>query len=185
MMDTRQPACRDWNWLQDTYWYVPMSDLPAMQYDAARNTLSWVTDQTVWHIVGYRDGYFWGTCSVLLLDAGQEVPLRGRGSRPVGLSLLGTITPEGRVHLTFVPGVALTSDHATTGIGCAIEREGQIALEMQMSTGSLKRTAHWARMVQTRDGDPSWDSLPGIGLSVPAMLNGIDSPGIVSDRSPQ
>jgi len=44
---------RDFSWLEGTYWYVPAADLPAMQYDAARNTLAWIVDQTVWHITGY------------------------------------------------------------------------------------------------------------------------------------
>jgi hypothetical protein len=47
-------AASDFSWLEGTYWYVPAADLPAMQYDATRNTLAWIVDQTVWHITGYR-----------------------------------------------------------------------------------------------------------------------------------
>jgi len=169
----------DFSWLEGTYWYVPAADLPAMQYDAARNTLAWIVDQTVWHITGYRAGYFWGISSVLIHDAGDEVPARGRGARPTGLALLGSITLEGSVHLTFVPGAVLTSRSATIGIGRAIEHEGGIALEMQMSTGTLERTAHWAYMMQTKPGDPSWEALPGVGLSVPEMLDGMDPPKVL------
>lgn len=169
----------DFSWLEGTYWYVPAADLPAMQYDATRNTLAWIVDQTVWHITGYRDGYFWGSCSVLIHDAGDEEPARGRGARPTGLALLGSITPEGSVHLTFVADAALTSRSATIGIGRAIEHEGGVALEMQMSTGTLERTAHWAYMRQTRPGDPSWNALPGVGLSVPEMLDGMDPPKVL------
>jgi hypothetical protein len=175
-MDKEQLDRRDWAWLEGTYWHVPTADLPAIQYDATRNTLSWIVDQTVWHITGYRDGYFWGACAVMLHDVGAEVPDRGRGSRPTGLALFGSITPEGHVQLTFVVGAALTSRSATTGVGRAVEHEGGIALVMQMSTGNTERTAHWARMIQTKPGDPSWDSLPGAGLSVPQMLDGIEPP---------
>jgi hypothetical protein len=78
-----------------------------------------------------------------------------------------------------VPGAALTSRAATIGIGRVVEHEGGIALEMQMSTGTIERTAHWAYMMQTRPGDPSWDALPGVGLSVPEMLEAMDPPKVV------
>jgi hypothetical protein len=47
---------------------------------------------------------------------------------------------------------------------------------MQMSSGDRNRTAHWAYMVQTRPGEPSWESLPGVGLSVPEMLEETKAP---------
>ena len=47
---------------------------------------------------------------------------------------------------------------------------------MQMSSGDRNRTAHWAYMLQTRPGEPSWDSLPGVGLSAPEMLEGTEAP---------
>jgi hypothetical protein len=167
---------KDWSWLKDTYWYVLPENLPALQYDAAKNTLAWIVDQTVWHITDYRDGYFWGITSVLTRDAEEALPTHGRGSQPTGLALLGSITPEGRVHLTFVADAALTSRSATIGIGRAVPRDGSWSLEMQMSSGSRERTAHWAYMVRTQPGDPSWTSLPGIGLSVPEMLEGLEPP---------
>ncbi len=89
---------------------------------------------------------------------------------------LGSITPEGSVHLTFVADAALSSRTATIGIGRTVPRDGGWSLEMQMSSGSRERTAHWAYMVRTQPGDPSWDSLPGIGLSVPEMLEGLEPP---------
>jgi hypothetical protein len=167
---------QDFQWLAGTYWYVPAASLPALQYDAAQNTLAWIVDQTVWHITGYRSGYFWGVCAVLVRDAGDEAPTRGRGAQPTGLALFGSITPEGRVQLTFVPDAALTSRSATTGIGRAIPQDGGVAMEMQMSTGSVDCTAHWAYMTQTAPGEPSWDTLPGVGLSVPEMLDGLAPP---------
>jgi hypothetical protein len=175
---------KDFGWLEGTYWYVPAADVPAIQYDAAHNTLAWIVDQTVWHITGYRTGYFWGVCAVLTHDAGEEVPARGRGAQPRGLALLGSITPEGNVHLTFVPGAALTSRSATIGTGRAVEHQGEIALEMQMSTGTRECTAHWAYMRQTRPGDPSWAALPGVGLSVPEMLDGLEPPQAPAKNPP-
>jgi len=166
----------DWSWLQGTYWYVPQANLPALQLDPDKNTLTWVVDQTVWHITGHRSGYFWGVAATLLQQTGEETPRRGPGSRPVRFTMLGTITPDGRVHLTFIPAVRASARSATIGIGSAVQREEGWSLEMQMSSGSGDRTAHWASMAPVQPGDSSWESLPGVGISVPQMLEGCEPP---------
>jgi len=166
----------DWNWLKDTYWYVQDTWLPALQFDASKNTISWLVDQTVWHITGYRDGYFWGVTAALVYTAGEEVPARGPRSHPNASTLIGTITPDGAVELTFVENSGRSSG-PTVGVGRIVEKEGRRSFEMQMSTGTGDPlTAHWAYMMQTRKGEPSWEKLPGVGLSVPEMLGGIDPP---------
>lgn len=164
----------DWSWLEGTYWCVPPESLPALQLDTDDNALAWTVDQTVWQITGYRTGYFWGVCSTLTRKAGEETAERGPRSRPVGFAMLGSITPEGRVHLTFLPYSGPAS--ATTGLGRAIPHRDGWSLEMQMSTGSGTRMAHWAYMVPVRPEDPAWTSLPGVGISVPEMLEGFEPP---------
>lgn len=160
----------DWSWLQDTYWYVPPGNLPALQLDPDSDILSWVIDQTVWHITGYRDGYFWGSSTTLMRQQGSEVPAHGPGSHPVCFAMFGSITPEGRIHLTFILDSKASSGPPTIGIGRAVPQENDWRLEMQMSSGTRNETAHWAYMTRVRPGDPAWDSLPGVGLSVPEML---------------
>jgi hypothetical protein len=166
----------DWRWLEGTYWCVPPENLPALRLDPADPTLSWVVDQTVWNVTGYRNGYFWGVSATLIRDAGEETPQHGPGSQPKGFVMLGSITPEGGVHLTFIPSIASSSQSATIGLGRAVPHRDEWSLEMQMSSGNQERTAHWAYMVRVQPGDPSWDSLPGIGLSVPQMLAGLEPP---------
>ena len=167
-----------WSWLADTYWYVPPVNLPALRYAGDDNTLTWLVDQTVWHLAGYRDGYFWGVCATLLRNAGEAVPERGPGSQPRSFTMLGSITPEGRVHITFLPG---SRGSATIGLGRAVPHGAEWALEMQMSSGSTQQpTLHWAYMIQVRPGDPEWDSLPGVGISVPEMLEGLEPPEVES-----
>jgi hypothetical protein len=168
-------ANADWSWLQETYWYVPPRSLRALQLDPDTNTLAWAVDQTVWHITGYRAGYFWGVSATVLRQVGEETS-GGSGSRPVCFRMLGSITPEGRVHLTFIPAASSSSRAATIGIGTAVAHGEGWRLEMQMSSGSGVRTAHWAYMTAVRPGDPSWDSLPGVDVSVPQMLEGCDPP---------
>lgn len=164
----------DWRWLQDTYWYVPPGGLPALQLDTDTRTLAWVVDQTVWHITGYRDGYVWGASATLLRSPGHEPPKRGPGSRPACFTMLGSITPQGQVHLTFIPGASSRS--ATTGVGEVVHHDGGPRFQMQMSSGSGTVTAHWASMAPVRPGDPSWDRLPGVEMSVPEMLEGCEPP---------
>ena len=171
-----------WSWLEDTYWCVPPASLPALRFDQDGNTLTWRVDQTVWHITGYREGYFWGVSATLLRDAGEEAPERGPGSQPRGFTMLGSVTPEGSVHLTFIPS---SGGSSTIGLGRIVPHGAGQAFEMQMSTGAgSQTTAHWAFMVPVQSGDPSWDSLPGFdGLSVAEMLEGLAPPTVESPRA--
>jgi hypothetical protein len=165
-----------WKWLAGTYWCVPPTSLPALRFDDGDDTLAWRVDQTVWHITGYREGYFWGVSATLLRDAGEVAPERGPGSQPVGFTMVGSITREGRVYITFIPN---SRGSNTIGIGRAVPHETLWSLEMQMSTGSSSQTtSHWATMVRVRPGDPYWDSLPGFGISVPEMLEGLTAPEV-------
>lgn len=159
-----------WAWLADTTWIVPTPDLPALLYRPRGQALRWMVDQTVWHVQGFKNGYIWGVCAVMLTEDG------GRPSRhgPAQLSLLGTVTPSGDVLLTFVPTRA---GYPTVGQGRLLERAGQWVFEMQMSTDRLnERVLHWANMVRIQEGDPRWGALPGVGLSVPEMLEGAKPP---------
>lgn len=161
-----------WRWLAGTYWYVLPIDLPALNFDPDDAKLTWLIDQTVWHISDYANGYFWGVAAVMMYDAGERMPQRGPASRIAHLSLLGTVLPDGKVQITFIPRLRGTSG-ATTGFGQIVEIGGAWVVEMQMSTDRLgARVLHWANMVQTREGDPSWERLPGLTHSVPEMLDG-------------
>lgn len=166
----------DWSWLQDTYWYVLPENLPALQFDPDDDTLAWVIDQTVWHITRFQNGYFWGVSSTLIQQGEQQSLQQRDGSSPVCFTMLGTITPEGQIHLTFIPCKASSSRSATIGMGCAVEYRNNWSLEMQMSSGNDERTAHWAYMTRVEQGEPSWESLPGVGISVPEMLEGCEPP---------
>jgi len=161
-----------WRWLADTYWYVLPTDLPALQLDPDGNVLSWLFDQTVWHVSGYENGYFWGVTAAQLYDAGQEIPTRGPQSRISQLSLLGTVMPNGQVQITFLP-TGRSSGSPVIGYGQMVQAGEGWAFEMQMSTDRVNnRVLHWANMVQTREGDASWNQLPGTSYSVPQMLEG-------------
>lgn len=168
------PALPDWSRLAGTYWYVPPESLPAMRLDTGE--LAWMEDQTVWHLTGCQEGYLWGVCATLLWPAGQEPLASGPGSQPAAFTVLGSITPEGRVYLAFIPQSSLSSGAPTIGVGRMVPHGGAWSFEMQMSSGSGSTVAHWAYMMPVASGDPAWDSLPGCGVSVPAMLEGCKYP---------
>jgi len=152
-----------WSWLANTYWYVPTSNLPAVLYNSQTGTVTPVSDQTVYHVVSYQNGYFWGD-SVTQLGS----------SSPAPSSMLGSVTPEGKILLTFTQTSGSTSPSITEGYGKMQRKFGQWTMENQMFTSPAEtlQIGHWAYMVRTRPGLSSWDSLPSAGVSVPAFLSG-------------
>jgi hypothetical protein len=157
-----------WSWLKDTYWYCPALDMLAMQTQS-ETAFIWMVDQTVWRITGYRDGYFWGAASTLLTPFGDTPDATQKSDS----TFFASITPEGRVHISFVHSNLAT----TLGIGVAGAREGHTQFSMQMSSGPGGSMAvHWAQMQLVTPDDPAWSRLPGAGISVPAMVDDIVPP---------
>ncbi|MFT3765146.1 MAG: hypothetical protein QM820_06470 [Minicystis sp.] len=99
-----------WDFLGDTYWYVTPPDLPALAFSPDDNVLTWRGDQTVWHISGVENGYFWGVTSVIAFDPDDADSKRA--GRPRHLSLVGTVTAGGQVQNHLHPRQqALRIDH--------------------------------------------------------------------------
>lgn len=158
---TEHPTAARWRWLKGTTWYVPASNLLAYLFLATENRLVPVSDQTVYRIPDYRDGYSTGDTVVALGNA-----------PPQCLTLVGSVTPEGQVLLTFTPRNASADATVTQGAGQMRRRRGEWAMENQMSSGAnaQAQVVHWAYMLRTKPGDRSWGSLPGAGMSVPEFL---------------
>jgi hypothetical protein len=155
------PTVRRWSWLANTSWYVPTANLPAVLYNSATGSQTIVSDQTVFHITGYVDGYFWGDTVTQL-----------GSSAAVSSTLLGSVTPQGKVLLTFTQTSSSSSPSITNGFGTMQRKLGKWTMENQMFTSPAEtvQIGHWAYMVQTRPGLPSWTSLPPSGESVPEFL---------------
>jgi len=166
----------NWQWLEGTYWYVPEENLPALQFNPAAaeaEAFQWFSDQTVFHIQRYQNGYFWGKTYV------QMTPLQQNLDQPSSTltscsTLIGTVTPEGYVYLSFVldqaPGAVLT----TRGVGRMQQREGQWCMENQMSSGVEDLVSHWAYMVQCKAGDPCREQLPGTEYSLQEFIEQVE-----------
>jgi hypothetical protein len=155
-----------WSWLGadgGTYWYVPEAYLPAVEWDPdAPSASTFVSDQTVWHIERYDRGYFFGPAVVKI-----------EGRPRFCQYLIGSVTPEGQVHIAFnaVRAIPIGSPSITTGTGHMAQQSGQWTFGMQMASGSSStQVAHWAFMYQCRSDQPCWTQLPGLGQSIPDLL---------------
>ena len=152
---------RRWQWLVDTYWNVPNRGLPAIIFTPSTGEIVKIPDQTVYHISGYKNGYFWG-----------ETVAQYGGSDPSSAALIGSVTPEGKLLLSFNTGSSTTQ-----GFGSMTRKNGQWTMENQMFTGSASsQVGHWAYMVQTKPGMKSWKSLPFVNQSVPTFLSNYSLP---------
>ena len=153
---------QDWSWIQGTTWYVKPQGLPSMLFKPATGEVIPTPDQTVYRIDSYSQGYFVGYSATKL------------GVTPVSCTkLMGSVTPEGALYLTF-----LTLDE-TGAIVSSVQAPGQMRLvrgqwtmENQMSKpfGSNLFFQHWAYMYQVKPGDPAWNNLPYVNMSVPDFL---------------
>ncbi len=155
------PTARRWSWLANTYWCVPTRNLTAVLDDSTTGTQTIVSDQTVFHITHYFNGYFWGDTVTQI----SSFP-------PIDSTMVGSVTPQGKVLLTFTQTSSSSSSSSTNGFGTMERKFGQWTMVNQFgSPPGTTQIAHWAYMVQTHPGLPSWNSLPGSGESVPEFLN--------------
>lgn len=155
-----------WSWLGadgGTYWYVPTAYLLAIQWDtAAPSAYTSVSDQTVWHIERYDNGYFFGPAVV-----------KFEGVPRLCQYLIGSVTPSGQVHISFnsLSALPAATPSITTGTGTMVQQGGEWMFSMQMASGSSStQVAHWAFMRQCTPDQPCWSALPGVDESIPALL---------------
>jgi len=121
-----------------------------------------ITDQTVFCVEKYQGGYFWGLTSTMLTIADQT-------SGPNCYQLVGSVTPQGSVNLSFIP--IASSGVPTNGRGTIRFVENQWTMENQMSTSASEGTVtHWAYIIQCISGQQCMQNLPGTSLTLSEML---------------
>jgi hypothetical protein len=142
-------------WLKGTYWYVPGAYLQAELAITSGPRIVSVGDQTVWHFTGYSHGYIYGI-GATNIGAGWSYSL-----------IVGSVTPDGTVKLSFSPLASgnpkdPTTQAITIGDG-TLQRKGDRAMfQMQMTSGTASVSlTHWASMYPVTPKDPEWRSLPG------------------------
>ena len=167
-----QPVQRDlsvatFQFLRGSKWYVPAATLPALELKLRNGAARALIDQTVWDITQYRYGYFWGRTVAVFRYAVNGQPL----GAPACSRMVGSVTPSGRVHITFVPAGDKTMSNATVGTGTLTGSNQQgWRFEMQMSTGLNSVVAHWSYMDQCKPGQQCETRLPGSNLSLADFL---------------
>lgn len=160
-----------WRWLgegEGTYWYVPNANLPAVEWDSSDpQNYSPILDQTVWHIENYEGGYFFGTVVAQL------------GLHPPQCQyLIGSVTPNGTVYITFnsLTDPPVGSPSLTTGVGEMVLKGDDWTFNMQMSSGtSSNQVTHWAYMLECTPDEDCWTDLPGVQQSLPDFLSNCTS----------
>jgi hypothetical protein len=156
--------------LAGTRWIVPASTLPAIAFDLATGTGSEVFDQTVRNITDVQSGYIRGRTAAQMRDPGSGEPV----AEPACKHVAGSVTPEGRVQITFVNREQSTALAATRGTG-RLGRANEWRFEaMQMSSGTTGLVVHWSCTVQCRPGDACEAELPGTTSSLADFLAACD-----------
>lgn len=129
----------------NSVWIVPKSTLLA--YLMVDGIAKPVKDQTVWVVNGYKDGYIFGQSFTALDKAPFSTDI-----------FYGSITPEGKVLLTF------QGNSTNTGIGTFNHQR----FTMQINAGSL---THWSYMKNVVPSDCDYQKLPGVGISIPEFIS--------------
>ncbi|HKV38874.1 MAG TPA: hypothetical protein VJX67_06650, partial [Blastocatellia bacterium] len=160
--------------------------------------------QTVFHIEDYSKGYFWGKTAVRFVPIGDSPRAGGLSAPVLCFQLVGSVTPEGSLYLSFssssspagqgsstgspfpTPSTAASNSggNSTVGIGVMRFKAGEWRMELQMSSGAAQRVSHWAYMAQCKEGGECMHELPGVRCSLPEFLGECGSPRTGSEGKP-
>ncbi len=160
----------DWSWFVDTYWIVPEDGIYNVVHRPKDNSFTMAKGQTVFHLTDYSTGYFTGAVVVKF----------GEPLVPLCQFVLGQITPEGAVHMTMYNA----DDGAVVNfpVGSMEKRDGEWAMVNQMTGGTGATLSHWAFMVQSEAGDPSWDDLPFAHEAIPDFMSACPAGPILRNK---
>ena len=150
------------NLIKNTVWIVPPSTLLAYEYSPSSYTA--VTDQTVWVIDGYDNGYFFGMAYTAVINSDFTTYSQKK--------ILGTITSGGAVYMTFIPSGSISNTDLVNGVGTFVNLQGGYQFVMQMNAGSTTDgLSHWSYMISINENNPYYYNLPGVNQSLPEFLS--------------
>lgn len=144
---------------KNSTWIVPPQTLLAYLYD--NGNVVPVSDQTVWVISNYHQGYFSGQSYTAI-----------NNSLLSKRYLIGSVTSEGKVLITFYSGTSTSTDLVSGFGNLNVKSSGQCSFNMQMNSGQngVSGLTHWSYMIPVNPGDVFYKNLPGTGMSVPEFL---------------
>jgi hypothetical protein len=140
-------------------WVVPPQTLLAYLYN--NGTYTPASDQTVWVISNYNQGYFTGQSYTAINNSILSQRY-----------LIGSVTSAGKVYITFYSGTSISTD-LISGLGdLSVKSSGQCSFTMQMNSGQngVSGLVHWSYMIPVNPGDVFYNNLPGTNMSVPQFL---------------
>lgn len=143
---------------KNSTWIVPTETLLA--YLTINEVSKAVSDQTVWIIDSYKDGYIFGT-SYTTLDKNPTAKSK----------IVGSIASDGSVLFAFNNGNTIIN-----GYGRFVKIDCQWQFIMQMNNlnsiaDGVVGLSHWSYMVNVNKSDYDYQHLPGVGLSVPEFIS--------------
>jgi hypothetical protein len=140
-------------------WIVPPQTLLSYLYN--NGVVTPASDQTVWVLSTYNQGYFFGE-SYTAID----------NSILSDRFLIGSVTTDGKVLITFYSGTSTSTD-LVSGVGTlSAKSSGQCSFTMQMNSGQngVSGLIHWSYMIPVNPGDYYYEHLPGTNMTVPQFL---------------
>lgn len=150
------------SFIENTIWIVPPSTLLAYQYGTSTYTA--VTDQTVWVIDNYDEGYFFGNAYTAIVSPPNPTTYSQK-------RMLGTVTDSGRVYITFISSEFAEIEDLVNGIGVFSKLQDSYRFIMQMNSGSnTSGMSHWSYMISINKKSPYYYNLPGVNQSLPEFL---------------
>ncbi len=147
--------------IENSVWIVPTSTLLA--YEHLNNSQIPVSDQTVWIINEFNQGYFFGDSYTSL-----------NGTPSSHREIVGSITPDGNVYIAFYPTSGdVENTDIVNGIGTFKKERGKYFFLMQMNSAenSLTGLSHWSYMIRVQPEDFFYQHLPGVNISVPEFIS--------------
>lgn len=147
--------------LESSIWIVPPPTSFAYSHVDGLQTAS--SDQTVWVIDQFENGYFFGDAYVSINQNSFS-----------HLHLIGSLTPTGGVNITFYQtNGEFKQLEVVTGIGKFKKIDGQYVFVMEMNgpNDEASRLAPQSFMINVNKGDYFYEHLPGKDMSLPEFLS--------------
>lgn len=147
--------------IENSTWLVPPNTLIAYYYDNG-NTVQ-VSDQTIWVINEFNEGYFFGDAYTSI----DQTPTSH-------LKLIGSITPSGYVNITFYPtsGNYLNTDAVkATGKFKIKDESPYFTIQIDAPENNQFGLSHWTYMLRVNESDFFYQHVPGENKSVPEFIN--------------
>ena len=167
-----------WAWFEDTYWIVPQDGIYSVTHSARTGDFRVIRGQTVFHITDYFNGYWTG--SVVVKVTGLQFP--------TCQTVLGQVTPEGEVYMTMydIDTGLVRNNPVGNMVKTTVDGRREWTM-VNMMTSTVGRNdentmSHWAYMVQSEEGDATFDRLPFARESIPDFMSACPPGPTISRR---